>query len=134
MPVLEEQNSFVADFEQAEKALAAVGPASLHRVREAALQRFAELGFPTTDQEEWRFTPLAPLTRTVFKPGRAAKVERSLLEGLAFVPANGPCLVFVNGEFAPALSAVQALPKDVVLTNFANAWQHHRERIEACRL
>ncbi len=131
MPVLEEQNTFVADFEQAEKALAAVGPASLHRVREAALQRFAELGFPTTDQEEWRFTPLAPLTRTAFKAGRAVEVERSLLQRLTFVPANGPCLVFVNGEFAPALSAVQALPKDVVLTNFANAWQHHRERIEA---
>ncbi|MGA2723592.1 MAG: Fe-S cluster assembly protein SufD [Bryobacteraceae bacterium] len=38
----------------------------LQRLREAAFQRFAELGFPTTHDEEWRFTNVAPIARTHF--------------------------------------------------------------------
>src|ERR1700732_3980358 len=38
----------------------------LQQLREAAFQRFAELGFPTTHDEEWRFTSVAPIARTSF--------------------------------------------------------------------
>jgi Fe-S cluster assembly protein SufD len=37
-------------------------------LREAAFQRFAELGFPTTHDEEWRFTNVAPIARGQWKP------------------------------------------------------------------
>jgi Fe-S cluster assembly protein SufD len=36
-------------------------------VRQAAFRRFAELGFPTTRDEEWRFTNVAPIARTTFR-------------------------------------------------------------------
>src|SRR5262249_48156308 len=32
-----------------------------------AIERFAALGFPTLEDEDWRFTPLAPLTRVPFQ-------------------------------------------------------------------
>ena len=35
---------------------------------EAAIPRFSELGFPTTKNEEWRFTNVAPVARTKFPP------------------------------------------------------------------
>jgi len=35
-------------------------------LREAALRRFNELGFPTTRDEEWRFTNVAPIARSNF--------------------------------------------------------------------
>jgi Fe-S cluster assembly protein SufD len=38
------------------------------RLREAAFQRFADLGFPTTHDEDWRFTSVAPIARTRFAP------------------------------------------------------------------
>ena len=34
-------------------------------LRETAFQRFQELGFPTTHDEEWRFTNVAPIARLV---------------------------------------------------------------------
>ncbi len=40
--------------------------------RRAALDRFAELGFPTRRDELWRFTNLTPLTRSVFPPATEA--------------------------------------------------------------
>ena len=44
----------------------------IRKLRETAFQRFVELGFPTTHDEEWRFTSVAPIARTRF---RAAPVS-----------------------------------------------------------
>ena len=44
----------------------------LQELREAAFERFPELGFPTTHDEEWRFTNVAPIARTSFRAGSAA--------------------------------------------------------------
>jgi len=38
----------------------------IHELRERAFARFAELGFPTTHDEEWRFTNVAPIVRSSF--------------------------------------------------------------------
>jgi Fe-S cluster assembly protein SufD len=43
-------------------------PAWLQSLRDRAFARFAELGFPTTHNEEWRFTNVAPIARTAFTP------------------------------------------------------------------
>ncbi|MGO9256002.1 MAG: Fe-S cluster assembly protein SufD [Bryobacteraceae bacterium] len=40
-------------------------------LREAAFQRFSDAGFPTTHDEEWRFTNVAPIARTAFRVGSA---------------------------------------------------------------
>ncbi len=37
-------------------------------LREAGFHRFSELGFPTTRDEEWRFTSVAPIARHTFVP------------------------------------------------------------------
>ena len=44
---------------------AAVAP-WMQQLREYAFQRFAETGFPTTHDEEWRFTNVAPIARARF--------------------------------------------------------------------
>ena len=38
----------------------------LQELRDAGFQRFAESGFPTTHDEEWRFTNVAPIARANF--------------------------------------------------------------------
>jgi Fe-S cluster assembly protein SufD len=40
----------------------------IDRIREEARQRFGDLGFPTTHDEDWRFTSVAPIARTQFEP------------------------------------------------------------------
>ncbi|HEX3880170.1 MAG TPA: Fe-S cluster assembly protein SufD [Bryobacteraceae bacterium] len=39
----------------------------IQALREAAFDRFSKLGFPTTRDEEWRFTNVAPIARTNWK-------------------------------------------------------------------
>ena len=40
----------------------------LERLREGAKQRFSEVGYPTTHDEDWRFTSVAPIARATFVP------------------------------------------------------------------
>ena len=46
----------------------------IEALRKAAFQRFTELGFPTTHDEEWRFTNVAPIARAAFRAGSADKL------------------------------------------------------------
>ena len=50
----------------------------IQALRDAAFARFAELGFPTTHDEEWRFTNVAPVVRTNFEVGQAIRLPVKL--------------------------------------------------------
>ena len=83
------------------------------RLRENAFARFSALGFPTTHDEEWRFTNVARIARAEFEPAAAAKAELP-----AFV--EGARVVFVNGRYAAELSSPGDLPNGVKLGRLAD--------------
>jgi Fe-S cluster assembly protein SufD len=116
---------YVADFKTFESNGAARAPAWLKEIREAAITRFAELGFPTTKQEEWRFTSVAPIAETAFALGRghtrAPRVAARELEPLFIGGPRAVRVVFVDGVFAPNLSAVAELPRGVRAESLATA-------------
>jgi Fe-S cluster assembly protein SufD len=93
------------------------GGSWLDALRARALERANALAVPTTRDEEWRFTDLSPLTRTHFRPAAAATAP--VLSDIHdfLLPESGARLVFVDGVFAPALSA-PALPAGVRVANF----------------
>ena len=43
----------------------------VRQLRDSAFQRFAQMGFPTTHDEEWRFTNVAPIARATFASAAA---------------------------------------------------------------
>jgi Fe-S cluster assembly protein SufD len=76
----------------------------LNGLRADALERANALAVPSTRDEDWRFTDLSPLYRTVLPPAaRRDAVEPGLLVDFALTEA-GPRLVFVDGHYVPALS------------------------------
>jgi Fe-S cluster assembly protein SufD len=86
------------------------GPRWLQDLRERAASRFSTLGFPTTREEEWRFTSVAPIATTEFRPAPEFPIRAEELG--SFLYADAPYrIVFVNGRFAPALSRASGLPK-----------------------
>jgi len=104
----------VAKFARFEKE--AKQPSWLFPLRKAGIARFAELGFPTTRHEDWRFTNVAPIAKLPFKPvfdAGAEDVSAAALGELTFAKVRGPRLVFVNGRFASGLSTLSSLPKGV---------------------
>ena len=78
---------------------------------------FAELGFPTPRDEDWRFTSVKPITELDFT---AATIDHNAsLEGCVFTEIDGPKLVFVNGHFSSDLSIVNGLPEGVEIRNLS---------------
>lgn len=74
--VKEQQDVYLSTFQAREKTFS--GPSWLSEIRRAAIHRFAELGFPTTRQEEWRFTNVASIAQTPFdslQPPRTAQLS-----------------------------------------------------------
>jgi Fe-S cluster assembly protein SufD len=119
-PIIKETDPYLAKFERFEKEV----PSWLFPLRKAGIARFAELGFPTTRHEDWRFTNVAPIAKLPFKPvfdNKSDGLATEVLGKLTFAKLNGTALVFVNGHFAPGLSTVRPLPQGVKAGSLAAA-------------
>ena len=100
----------------------AADPAWLARLRGEAAARFAELDFPTTRDEEWKYTSVAQILKVPFRPAFVEGGERTrarCVDRFLFEEARHSRLVFINGLFARELSDLSALPPGVVAGNLA---------------
>lgn len=81
----------------------------LEEIRSEAARFFAERGFPTPRQEEWRFTNVAPIAKLTFAPAEEAArgLDEELRAELARLGWGGLRLVFVDGRYAPELSTAK---------------------------
>ena len=115
--------AFVQEFEARAGTATAEGPEWLEPVRRAAMERFARTGFPGARDEEWRFTPIGPIAQGTWRPatGGAGELTREQLAPFVFGHADWTTLVFVNGVFSEALSAVGELPAGVRVASLAEA-------------
>ena len=99
------------------------GPEWLDQVRQAALERFGELGFPTRREEEWKYTDTSLLQQLRLQAqmefgGPAVTFDRIS----DFVLADSAQrLVFVNGRFSPGLSPLHDPPSEVRVESLASA-------------
>jgi Fe-S cluster assembly protein SufD len=92
----------------------------LQDLRDHAASRFVELGFPTTRDEDWRFTSVAPIVTSEFRPAAQARLDAGVLS--TFLYADAPCrLVVVNGRLSTELSRASGLPKGVRFGSLAAA-------------
>ncbi len=105
LPFHENQEAYLAAFGRREKELP-----GLHELRRAAIERFAALGFPTTKNEDWKYTNLAPFLKRPYEPAApvAAAAVRDQLAAAPFADLGCPRLVFVNGRYVPELSTPPA--------------------------
>ncbi len=101
----------------------------LRRLREDAFARFCETGFPTTRDEDWRFTNVSAIARTTFRPAGAAKVTAAEIAPYR-VDGVAAQIVFVNGRFAPELSQLNRLPKGVTVASLRERMESHPQELE----
>ena len=96
-------------------------PAWLVALRAQGAGQFAATGYPTSKDEDWRFTPVAPIARAQFAPSAPATVTAAALAPFIFGQAEWPRLVFVNGRFDASLSSITALPAGMTVSSLAEA-------------
>jgi Fe-S cluster assembly protein SufD len=114
-------------------AAGAGGPQWLSPLRKAGLASFADQGFPTLHDEDWRFTNVAPVAKLDFQPAGAVAAngaESKTIEDSVFAGLGGHRLVFVNGFLSPKLSLVQPLAAGVRIESLASALKQDSGAIE----
>lgn len=119
-----------SNFTAFEKSLNGESSSPLHQIRRAAIAKFHELGFPTTRHEEWRFTNIASIAGSNFKPVfnyQPSNITRNDLD--RFTTAADNILVFVNGHFARELSSVNSVPEGVLACDLASALKTHGDLV-----
>ena len=100
--------------------------------RTAAIERFADLAWPTTRLEPWRHTSLSFLEQHELKaPESAPHAAATLAELRSEFNDGGHWLVFVDGRFERALSVLDGLPASVVCAPLSEALSKHAEAVEA---
>ncbi len=109
----------------------APGPEWARPVRQKALERFAALGFPTTHDEDWKYTSVEPLVKIPFAAGSGGDdgAERRIADfGVEDLTPNR--LVAVDGRFSNRLARLGDLPKGVIACGLAQAMIAHRNLVE----
>ncbi len=98
------------------------GPPAIEQARRAAIERFAAVGFPTTHDEEYRFTNVAPIAATPFERASDQQtVDAADVADHLYGRAAAAELVFVNGRFQPALSSTGAVPAGLTVSGLGDA-------------
>src|SRR4029453_2730264 len=79
------------------------GPRWLQELRDRGAARFSALGFPTTRDEEWRFTSVAAIASTEFRPASPGRLAAAALDGFVYTDCPNR-LVVVDGQYSAELS------------------------------
>src|SRR5687767_16014445 len=79
--ILKEENQYQAAFRKLQESSSE--PAWFGLLREGAIDRFEQVGFPSVKDEEWKYTNVAPISKLNFKPAVMSSDERSALTTIA---------------------------------------------------
>jgi len=91
----------------------------LRKLRDDAFARFCEVGFPTTHDEDWRFTNVSAIAKTPFKLAtRTGTLAKKDLEAWS-LPGAVCQLVFIDGHFNEDLSMIPSDLRGVHLSTLA---------------
>ena len=114
---------FLDQFSTFSASVGATAQPAAQVLRKNAIEHFTKLGFPTTKNEDWHFTSVAPIVERefTFVPARTGDVSAADLDAFGF-GAEWHTAVFVNGRFAPELSDLGRLDAGVRVLCLADAW------------
>ena len=118
------KSPYLADFESFQGSVGARAPEWLRKLRTAAALHFSEVGFPTTELEDWKYTNVAQIAEAVFPPAfrhMPGKIVNMDMASFTFDESKWSHIVFLNGVYAPELSSLQGLPRGVYVGSLDEA-------------
>jgi Fe-S cluster assembly protein SufD len=119
----ESEDLYLKDFREFEEREASNVPEWLSKLRSEGVQAFAELGFPTTRLEDWKYCNVAPIAGVHFQPAAYELNDwiRKQVKEASYAGAGCTRLVFLNGHYVEELSTAGGLAKGTTVTSLAKA-------------
>ncbi|MCI0529060.1 MAG: Fe-S cluster assembly protein SufD [Nitrospira sp.] len=101
-------------------------------IRKQAISSLTQKGFPTPEDEDWRYTSIEPILQTPFEPARYEmnRLPAGILALPTLKQTKGHRIVVINGFYSQELSSLDALPKEVMVCSLAKAMSMHPDRVQ----
>jgi Fe-S cluster assembly protein SufD len=109
----------------------AEGASWLAKLRHSAIDRFSEVGLPTTRHEDWKYTNVEPIGAVDFNVAQQNGVEIATKDILSLCFADGAQnrLVFVDGAYSGKHSSTANLPAGTRVQSLAEVLRQNDELI-----
>jgi Fe-S cluster assembly protein SufD len=86
-------------------------------LRENAIDSFGQLGFPTSDKEDWKYTNVQPFVKNEFEIARDVEIISSeKIAAFAVAEAQTSVLAFVNGKISQEFTNLSGIENGSVLS------------------
>jgi Fe-S cluster assembly protein SufD len=111
-------------------------PAWLNTLRHTAFASLLERGFPTVKDEDWRYTRVASILATPFKPAKSSMDHLFSCDAIDKLAGDfgGIRLVFVNGHFMPTLSSSGQFKEGIQIESLATILSQGQHEATLSRL
>ncbi|HEY8158564.1 MAG TPA: Fe-S cluster assembly protein SufD [Methylobacter sp.] len=122
---------YTAEYQTIAPALPGQNLPWLQELRNDALKKFSEQGFPSPREEEWRYTNVSGIEKKLFSPSKsltAGDIDAEWLKSYQLQDAW--VVVLVNGHFSAELSVLDGLPKGVSVMSMADALTTQPDTLE----
>lgn len=115
MPEMENQIAkYLTQFEKLTESLNGNSLSEFHKLRTSASGKLRELGFPTTKNEDWKYTNVSFLNDFHFRTSSENKFDKSEIDNYRIPGLNACLVVIINGHFSHELSEIDSLPEGTI--------------------
>ncbi|MGZ4970950.1 MAG: Fe-S cluster assembly protein SufD [Methylobacter sp.] len=122
---------YTAEYQTIASALPGQNLPWLQELRNDALEKFSEQGFPSPREEEWRYTNVSGIEKKLFSPQASLTAGDTDAERLKTCQLqNAWVVVLVNGHFSAELSVLTDLPEAVSVMSMADALATQPDTLE----
>jgi Fe-S cluster assembly protein SufD len=109
-------------------------PLAVRQIRQQGFNSFMQQGFPSTQAEDWKYTNITPITKHKFKNTLTLQqdnISKKDLQAFLFNEDDTYQLVFVDGQFTPALSTLLDLKNGVILDSLLSVINKNFRAVES---
>lgn len=124
------QEFYLDSFRDAQKDLFANGKNWLSRLRTQAIADFSSVGFPTTQLEEWKYTPTHSILSVPFCLSSTVPSGYSEVVTKTGLDLNGlKKIVFLKGKYSRRLSTPSGFPQGILVKSLSDAIKENGDLI-----
>lgn len=110
-------------------------PKWIHNLREEALEKFLEMGFPISrrNNEEWKYTNIGPIASHPFQVATSlpdSALAQKSLNQFDFGSSDWTRLVFLDGYYSEQLSSLSGISTGINIVNLSEEFQKHPDAID----
>lgn len=113
----------VADFHARESVMNGEASSAFHQKKRAALAEFDKLGFPTTRNEEWKYSNVKDLISVSYNFNAGSSLELADLEDLKIPAQDANIIYFVNGHYNAELSRIISSQDQIMISSLSEAYK-----------